>query len=83
MWISFKRDKFEAMPMCGYCPSIIFSQWKFLWPPKRMKYLGMYITGDYKDKVQETLSHLNKMKVDLVDGTKFISPYEAEYTQLR
>lgn len=48
---SINWDKFQAMPISGYCPSALFHQWKFRLASKGIKYLGIQITPDYKEMV--------------------------------
>ena len=64
-------DKSEAMPISGYCPSVLFHQWKFRWSLKGITYLGILITPDYKDLVRENTNILlQKIKLDFGRWTK-------------
>lgn len=67
-------DKSEVVPMSGCCP--LLNQWELRWFPKCIRYLGIHITSDYKDMVQENVKPLlHLMKIDF--GPKSIFRYGA------
>lgn len=48
-------NKYEALPLSGYCLSINLNPLKFPWSQKGIKYI--HVTLDYKEMVQDNISH--------------------------